>query len=124
MALDRIGQSDRAFDALVGRLGSDGLDVLYDLVSTKGRASAAVRAATLLRRKGVLARATEEMRIAFQLREASCVDKLGLLGRAAQEGDGRTLVVLQTQGVACFKKHNHAVQEAMAALRSRLSRGQ
>jgi hypothetical protein len=122
--LDREGKADRLFDALTGRLGQAGLDVLYDLVATRGLASAALRAATVLRRKEVLARATPEMRVAFQLREAACVDKLAMLDRAAAEGDGRALVVLQTQGVACFKKNNKAVQEAMAALRSRLSRGQ
>jgi hypothetical protein len=78
----------------------------------------------VLRQKDVIARGTPEMRIAFALREASCVDKLGLLDRAAAEGDGRALVVLQTQGVACFRKNNRAVQEAMAALRARLHRGQ
>jgi eukaryotic-like serine/threonine-protein kinase len=124
VALDREGKGDRLFDALTNRLGSDGLDVLYDLVATKGRAGAAVRAGTVLHQKDVLARATPEMRVAFALREASCVDKLGLLDRAAAEGDGRALVVLQTQGVACFKKNNRAVQEAMTALRARLHRGQ
>jgi serine/threonine-protein kinase len=63
------------------------------------------------------------MRIAFELREAPCVDKLPLLDRAAKDGDARALVVLSTQGIGCFKKNNHAVQEAMAAIRSRLSRG-
>ncbi len=124
VALDREGKGDRLFDALTTRLDTAGLDVLYELVATKGKAGAALRAATVLRRHAVLARATPEMRIAFQLREASCVDKLGLLDRAASEGDGRALVVLQTQGSACFKKHNHAVQEAMTALRARLHRGQ
>jgi hypothetical protein len=122
VALDREGQGDRIFEALTDRLGTDGLDVLYDLVATKGKAGAALRAGTVLRRRAVLARASREMRVAFTLREAPCADKLGLLDRAAAEGDGRALVVLQTQGMACFKKHNRAVQEAMAALRTRLHR--
>jgi tRNA A-37 threonylcarbamoyl transferase component Bud32 len=124
VALDREGNGDRIFEALTSRLGVAGLDVLYDLVATKGRAGAALRAATVLRRRGVLSRATPELRIAFQLREATCVEKLSLLDRAANEGDGRALVVLQTQGSACFKKHNKALLEAMTVLRSRLNRGQ
>ncbi len=124
VALDREGKGDRIVEALTSRLDTAGLDVLYDLVATTGRAGAALRAATVLRRRAVLARATPELRIAFQLREASCVDKLGLLDRAAAQGDGRALVVLQTQGTACFKKHNRALLEAMTTLRSRLNRGQ
>ncbi len=124
VALDREGKGDRIFEALTARLGPAGLDVLYDLVATKGRAGAATRAATVLRRADVIARATPEMRVAFALREASCVDKLALFDRAVAEGDGRALVVLQTQGVACFKKNNRAVLTAEQALRSRLNRGQ
>jgi serine/threonine-protein kinase len=124
VALDRMGSADRVFEALTSRLGPRGLDVLYDLVATRGKAGAALRAATVLRQKGNLGRASPEMRIAFELREAPCIEKLGMLDRAAAQGDGRALVVLQTQGVACFKKNNRAVQEAMAALRARLHRGQ
>jgi hypothetical protein len=123
VALEREGHGDRLFEALTTRLGTDGLDVLYDLVATKGLAGAAVRAGTVLRQNEVLARATPEMKVAFTLREASCADKLGLLDRAEREGDVRALVVLQTQGVACFNKNNRALQEAMAALRTRLRHG-
>jgi eukaryotic-like serine/threonine-protein kinase len=124
VAVEREGFGDRLFDALTNRLGTSGLDVLYDLVATKGRAGAALRAGEILRRAEVMERATPELRVAFALREAPCVEKLGLLDRAAAEGDGRALVVLQTQGVACFRKNNKAVLGAMAALRSRLHRGQ
>jgi hypothetical protein len=124
VALERAAKGDRVFEALTDHLGPAGLDVLYDLVATKGRAGAALRAVTILRRKGMLARASPEMRIAFELREASCVDKMGLLDRAVADGDARALVVLSTQGVGCFKKNNRALQEAMTALRARLHRGQ
>jgi serine/threonine-protein kinase len=123
VALDRETRADRLFDAMTNRLGSVGLDLLYDLVATRGRASAALRAATMLRRKGMLARATPEMRIAFELREAPCVGKLALLDRAVKDGDARALVVLETQGAGCFKKHNRALMEAIAALRARLRKG-
>jgi serine/threonine-protein kinase len=120
VALDREAHADRLFDTMTNQLGAVGLDLLYDLVATRGRASAALRAATMLRRKGVLARATPELRIAFELREAPCIAKLGLLDRAVKEGDARALVVLETQGTGCFKKGNRAVREATAALRARL----
>ncbi len=124
VALDREGKGDRIFDALTNRLGTAGLDVLYDLVATKGRAGAAARAAVVLRRSEVIARGSPELRVTFALREAPCADKLALLDRAVSDGDGRTLVVLQTQGLGCFKKHNRAVLESIHALRSRLDHGQ
>jgi serine/threonine-protein kinase len=120
VALDREARADRLFEVMTNQLGPVGLDLLYDLVATRGRAGAALRAATMLRRKGVLARGTPEMRIAFELREAPCVAKLLLLDRAVNEGDARALVVLETQGAGCFKKHNRAILEATQALRSRL----
>ncbi len=123
VALDREGRADRVFDVMTNHLGPVGLDLLYDLVATRGRAGAALRAATMLRRPGVMARATPEMRIAFELREAPCVDKLALLDRAVAEGDARALVVLETQGVLCFKKHNRGIHGAMVALRARLRHG-
>jgi serine/threonine-protein kinase len=124
VALDRSGKGDRIFEVLAGKLGPDGLDILYDLVATKGKSSASLRAAALLRQPEVIARASPELRVAFALREAPCVDKLALLERAVHEGDERALIVLQTQGVACFRKNNKQVREAMSALRSRLNKGQ
>lgn len=120
--LEREHRGDRIFEALTDKVGTDGLDVLYDLVASKGRSSAAVRAAEALRRKEVIERASPEMRIAFELREAPCVDKLALLDRAVKEGDARALIVLENQGLACFRKNNKAVLEAMKELRARLSR--
>ncbi len=123
VALERDRRGDRLFEALTDRLGTEGLDLLYDLVATRGKVAAALRAAEVLRKPEVIARATPELRIAFVLREAPCIDKLGLLDRAVAEGDSRTLVVLQTQGVACFRRNNKALQEAMAGLRTKLRRG-
>src|SRR5262249_39633558 len=113
---------DRIFAALTDQLGTDGLDVLYDLVASKGRSNAALRAGELLRKKEIMARAAPELRIAFELREAPCVDKLARLARAGKEGHARALVVMENQGLACFKKNNKAVLEAMKELRARLSR--
>jgi eukaryotic-like serine/threonine-protein kinase len=123
VALERDPGGDRILDALSTRCGPEGLDVLYDLVSTRGRAAAAVRAGEMLKKPEVMARATPTLRIAFELREAPCVDKLGLLDRAVAEGDSRALVVLETQGAACFRKNNKALLAAIAALRSRIRRG-
>ena len=121
--LDRAGKGDKIFNSLANRLGADGVDVLYDLVATRGLSGAALRAATVLRHREVLARGSPQARVAFQLRDASCVDKLGLLDLAAADGDERTLLVLETQGAACFDRSNKAVNEAARALRARLGLG-
>ena len=123
-ALDREGIGDQVFELLTNGLGTDGLDILYEVLATKGRSNAALRAEAILHNPAVIRRATPALSVAFELREASCVDKLGLLRRAEREGDGRALVVLENQGLSCFKKNNRRVKEAMAALRSRLYRGQ
>jgi serine/threonine-protein kinase len=111
--------ADRVFEALELRLGSDGIDVLYEIVRTRGGSKAAVRAQNLLGRADVMAHASPELRITFALREAPCADKPGLLTRAAAEGDGRTLLVMETVGAACLGK-SQALADAERALTQRL----
>ena len=118
--LDRAGKGEKVFEALTTRLGADGLDILYELVAKRGLSGAALRAAGILRQREILARGTPALRVAFELRDATCVDKLRLLDRAAVEGDERALLVLETQGIACFDRGNKAVNEATVALRTRL----
>ena len=123
VALERDGSGGKVLDALSTRCGEEGLDVLYDLVATRGRAAAALQAEAILRKPEVIAKASPTLQIAFALREAPCVDKLGLFDRAVAEGDGRALVVLETQGVACFRRNNKTLLAAISALRSRIRRG-
>lgn len=86
-----LAESDRVFEALTNELGSGGLDVLFDVQRSRGGTKAAVRASEILARPTVLARATPAMRIALDLRKASCPEKRNLFARAAQEGDIRAL---------------------------------
>jgi serine/threonine-protein kinase len=125
------GRADPIFGALADRLGADGLDVLYEMVSAHGGTQGAERAASLLRRPDLRARAGAPLRIAIELREADCRGKRALFERAGREGDGRALVVLdllrppQCQpkvGQCCFQD-NAKLDRAMEALRARL-RGQ
>jgi serine/threonine-protein kinase len=113
--------ADRVFEALTNRLGTDGLDILYDIMAERGGSVGAKRAESILAQKPVLARATPELRIAFELREVNCEGKLALLKRAVAEGDARSLLVLQTFGVACFKR-SRALEDAIAELRTKLVR--
>lgn len=119
VGLEREGDADKAFDAIVNRLGDTGLDLLYEIVEAKGGSRAATRAGELLHKAEVRERESPALRIAIDLRDASCVDKLKLLKRAVKDGDGRALVVLQTLGVACFRK-SRELDQAISALRAKL----
>lgn len=121
-ALERENGAEKLFAGLTRGPGTEGLDVLYDLVQAKGGSNAAVRAAEILRQEEVLSRATPELRAAFRLRDASCVDKIPLFDLAAKDGDGRALVVMETQGRACFKKSKE-LDAAVKELKERLLRG-
>jgi serine/threonine-protein kinase len=112
--------ADRVFDALARRLGSDGVDVLYEIVRTRGGSKAALRAEALLAQSDVSARGTPALQITYALRAAPCADKLTLLDRAVAGGDIRTLVVLETTCKACFSR-NQALEDATKALHLRLS---
>jgi serine/threonine-protein kinase len=124
IALERKGngRSDRVFEALAERSGSDGLDLLYDVVESRGRAAEAKHAAAILAKPEIQARATPALRFAFELREAPCAKKLDLLSRAESEGDGRALVVLETSGPPCFgqsPKDMARVEAVAKSLRAR-----
>ncbi|MDI1479638.1 serine/threonine protein kinase [Polyangium sp. y55x31] len=99
-------------------LGSDGLDMLYAFVEGQGKAPIAVAASKLLQDEKRLAKASPAMRIALDLRNAQCVDKLGLLDRAQKDGDFRARLVLETLGRACFPQ-NPNVEKVIYDLRTR-----
>jgi serine/threonine-protein kinase len=107
------------FDALAEKFVPEGLDLLYGMVEAGGKSRAAIRAQALLARPEVLARATPEMRIAFELRHVPCNDKLALLDRAVDEGDRRALIAMETVVRRCFKRAA-SVDKAIATLRERL----
>jgi len=121
-------RSDRIFDVLASKLGAAGLDILYTIVSTRGGSKAASRAAELLRSKPVMERASPALRLAIELRDAACKDKLALLPRVIKEGDVRAISVLDILradtckpriGQCCFRK-NAQVEDAIRQTRARL----
>jgi hypothetical protein len=120
LALVASEDTDRLFEALASRVGSDGVDVLYEIVRTRGGSKAAARAESLLVRSDVNARATPALQITYALRAAPCAEKLALLDRAAQVGDTRTLVVMETTVKSCFSR-NQALEDTIKSLRQRLS---
>ncbi len=117
--------ADQVFDLLANRLGAAGLDVLYDLARGRAGTKGGRRAAELLAKPDVLARATPALRIAFLLGAAKCDDKGALVERAAAEGDRRALVQLEAlRGAACKKegcclRDDKATADAIKALKAR-----
>lgn len=112
--------ADKIFEALATRLGSDGIDVLYEIVRSRGGSKAASRADALLVRSEVQARATPALLVTYALRAAPCGEKLALLDRAVASGDVRTLIVMETTARSCFPR-NQALEDAIKALRPRVS---
>jgi hypothetical protein len=120
-------EADELFDVIVRKMGTHGDDILYELVTTRGGSRAARRAEDLLKDPAVLARGSEAMRIAYELRTASCDDKPRLFDRATAEGDGRTLGPLQMMNSDCSRrsgtcclKGDPKLKETIAAMRARL----
>jgi serine/threonine-protein kinase len=132
--------ADEVFDLLATKLGADGLDVLYDLIVRNAGAtdplerggltkptSAASRARTILAKTDVIARASEPMRIALELRSSTCQRRKFLFPRAAKEGDDRALSILGSmqapacgpQSGGCCIKHPE-LDRAIAEIQSRL----
>ncbi|MCS6900314.1 MAG: serine/threonine-protein kinase, partial [Myxococcales bacterium] len=112
--------ADHVFDLLENRAGGAGLDVLYDVVQRRGGTLAATRATEILKKPAVLARASAPLRVAFELRVASCDDKGAVLDRVVAEGDWRALRALEAARSACGS--SKAMEDARKKLSARLRR--
>ncbi|WP_437874783.1 protein kinase domain-containing protein [Sorangium sp. So ce513] len=119
--------ADQVFDLLTNKLGTGGLDVLLDVVRARGGTKAARRASEILEQPAVMARATPALRVTYAFRKATCNGKRALFGRAAAEGDERTLFELQVlHGARCRRadpccfRDDKAIAEAIQQLKERL----
>ncbi|WP_438014312.1 serine/threonine-protein kinase [Sorangium sp. So ce315] len=119
--------ADQVFDLLTNKLGTGGLDVLLDVVRARGGTKAARRAGEILAQPAVMARATPALRVTYAFRKATCNGKRALFGRAAAEGDERTLFELQVlHGARCRRtdpccfRDDKAIAEAIQQLKERL----
>ncbi|MCC6555572.1 MAG: hypothetical protein IT372_21635 [Polyangiaceae bacterium] len=120
-------QPERLFAILTEKMGTTGIDILYELVTTRGSSRASKRAGELLKDEAVRARGTPAMRIAYDLRMADCASKPALFERAKEDGDGRTLGQLQElnrqcgrRGGPCCMYNNPALRAAIDGLKARL----
>lgn len=128
----RSGASDvsELYEHLSTRLGSAGLDVLYDLVSSHDDTKAAATARELLARPEVIERGSPAMRIAYDLKRASCAHREFLFPRAGEHGDDRALSVLTSmqppacnpqKNACCYRRHGE-LERAVTAIQARLRR--
>jgi hypothetical protein len=132
VALESTGgaEADAVFDALADRAGADGLDILFEIVRTRGGTKGGKRAAEILRKPEIAARQPPALRIAFELRDAPCDKKPGLYERAVHEGDARTVTELRVlRAMECGRRrrrddpccYDHAaLDRAISELRERL----
>ncbi len=117
----------RVFDLISTRMGPAGVDILYELLTTRGGSRAAARAEELLHDEAVRARGTPALRIAYDLRVArGCDDKRALFPRAKSEGDNRTLGQLQLlnrrcgrHATSCCLQNDPALRDAMDGIKAR-----
>jgi serine/threonine protein kinase len=90
---------DEAFALLEGKMGTRGLDILYDVAyGASGRLypQAATRAKRSLEFEDVRTRASPALEVLLDFRDArTCDEKHSLLDRARDQGDARLLSVLQ-----------------------------
>ena len=126
---------DEAFALLESKMGSAGLDILYDIAyGSVGRAApqAAARARRSLSVEEVRERATPALAVLLDFREAkTCDAKRSLLARARDDGDARMLAILQqhqaTRGcgflalIDCYPCLHHDTQlsDTMSAIEQR-----
>jgi serine/threonine protein kinase len=137
-------QAQEILDLLSQKLGTDGIDILYDVVARESAnpqdklqaigmtapTAAGPRARAILTKPDVLARATPAMRVAYELRRASCQYRTNLFPRAGKEGDDRALQILTAmtppgctaQAQLCCVSHNRELDRAIADIQARIRR--
>jgi len=117
-------EPNQLFGMIANKMGTTGPDILYEMVTTKGGTKAADLAKTLLQNPATLAKGTEPLRIAWELREAPCDQKPALFARASKEGDYRAyneLKILEScrKPTCCLKGHKE-LEAARDAVKARM----
>lgn len=121
-ALLRNETSEKMNNLLSSRMGSVGIDLMYELIATRGGTVAAQDAERILREESVRERGTEAMRMAYDIRYASgCDAKKALFERAKTIGDSRTVMELKLlkecrRGNTCCLRNDQAVDDLISAI--------
>lgn len=125
------GRCKRIMALLSERMGEGGVDILFELVVTRGGTGATWHAAQLLQKPDVISRGSEALRMAHALRTAnSCPKVKALLGDAAKVGDTRAireLNIITSRGSqcrargCCIIQSDPTVKSAIATIQARLA---
>jgi hypothetical protein len=125
-------ESDRMFNLLATKTGTQGLDILLFLITNRSGTASTI-AAKLLENDEIVERGSPAMQIAYKLRKAKCDAKKDLLAEAGEKGDRRTRGQLEElnqdcsrsrrrgPGACCMHK-DPALLAALAAMDARASR--
>jgi hypothetical protein len=97
---------DDMFEMLVSSMGTTGIDILYQIMTTHGGMPAADYAKDLLAREDVRSRGSAAMKVAYALREAkNCDDVRAAFPAAVADGDQRALGLLYEFQKRCGRRH-------------------
>jgi eukaryotic-like serine/threonine-protein kinase len=120
-------EPERFLNLLAAKSGTRGIDLLYELVATKGGSRAARDSQLYLEDPHVIERGSPALQIAWALRKAeSCQAKKPLLARASTDGDRRALGLLQMakqscrRGAKCCDWKDAELDATLAAIQARL----
>ncbi len=112
----RGDEPQRMFDVLAKKSGTVGIDILYYLVTSKGGSKASKAADVILADTKIVARGSEAMQIAWELRKAPCAKKKALLERASKHGDQRTIGQLFELNRSCGRRNRNCCMHKDAEL--------
>lgn len=117
---------ERFFALVTDRMGPTGIDILFELETTKGSSLGAARASELLREDATRSRGTAALQIAYAIRHTrNCEELLKLLDRAQADGDGRALGQLLLLGRLCGRRdsdcclNDQRFKDTLTSLRKR-----
>src|SRR5262249_336267 len=95
IAFEENELADQVFNLLTNGLDEDGIELLFDVLRSRGGTKAGKRAQAVLESPEVAPRVPKGMKLALELRAKSCDQKRGMFARAAAEGDARVLFELR-----------------------------
>ena len=97
---------DDVFEMLVSSMGTVGIDILYEIMTTHGGLSAADYSKELLAREDVRTRGSPALQVAYALKTAkNCDDVRAAYPAAKTDGDKRALGLLYEMQKGCGRRH-------------------
>jgi len=117
-------EPEMVFGLICQRMGKTGIDILYELLTTRGGSRGAKRAEELLKDEKIRKKGSDAMRVAYDIRTArGCDDKKAFLYPARKYGDRRTLGQLYELNRTCGGRKGAGdpdIKEAIEDIKKRL----